>query len=176
MASTGAANPTAVAIGGNAQALGLGSVALGEGALVTALAPNSVALGAGSVADRPNTVSVGTAIAPRQITNVAPATFGTDAVNLDQLTGAIDAVRRQAFAGIAASIALSSPATPTRVGRTAVTAGVGHYGGQTAAGLTFNSLLAGGGDGTTLSVNGGIATGFGSDGQVGARIGIGIEF
>jgi hypothetical protein len=68
------------------------------------------------------------------------------------------------------------PATPTRVGRTAVNLGLGTYGGKTAAGLTFNSLIAGGPNGAAVSVNGGVATGFGSGSEVGARIGIGIEF
>src|SRR5690606_36682913 len=58
------------------------------------LAENSVALGAWSVADRANTVSVGSSVvdptsgvAPfdRQITNVAAGTEDTDAVNLAQL-------------------------------------------------------------------------------------------
>src|SRR3546814_16396454 len=46
---------------------------------------NSVALGANSLADRANTVSVGSAGAERQITNVAAGTEDTDAVNLAQL-------------------------------------------------------------------------------------------
>jgi autotransporter adhesin len=44
-----------------------------------------VALGQGSLADRDNSVSVGSAGAERQITNVAAGTAATDAVNLAQL-------------------------------------------------------------------------------------------
>ncbi len=44
-----------------------------------------VALGQGSIADRVNTVSVGSAGAERQITNVAAGVQGTDAVNVNQL-------------------------------------------------------------------------------------------
>jgi autotransporter adhesin len=82
------ANSTATAtdstaIGAFAQATGVGSTAVGRGA--TASAANSVALGTGSVATRDNTVSVGSAGAERQITNVADATQGTDAVNLRQV-------------------------------------------------------------------------------------------
>lgn len=45
-----------------------------------------MALGSFSVADRANTVSVGSAGAERQITNVAAGTQGTDAVNVNQMT------------------------------------------------------------------------------------------
>src|SRR5690606_37246256 len=48
-------------------------------------AEGSVALGVDSVADRAYTVSVGSAGAERQITNVAAGTEATDAVNLAQL-------------------------------------------------------------------------------------------
>jgi autotransporter adhesin len=47
-----------------------------------------VALGANSVADRANSVSVGSAGAERQITNVAAGTAATDAVNKTQLDSA----------------------------------------------------------------------------------------
>ena len=62
--------------------------AIGNGAKVTDKATNSVAIGAGSVADRPNTVSVGSEGHERVITNVAPgliAKDSTDAVNGGQL-------------------------------------------------------------------------------------------
>lgn len=48
----------------------------------------SVALGRSSVADRANTVSVGSATSQRQIVNVAAGTQDTDAVNLQQLKNA----------------------------------------------------------------------------------------
>lgn len=46
-----------------------------------------MALGAGSVADRENTVSVGSAGNERAITNVMAGTQDTDAVNVQQLKG-----------------------------------------------------------------------------------------
>lgn len=51
-----------------------------------------MALGAGSVADRENTVSVGTGTARRQITNVADGTQDYDAVNVGQLNAQISTV------------------------------------------------------------------------------------
>ncbi|CAB3768756.1 hypothetical protein LMG30113_05809 [Burkholderia paludis] len=93
-----------VALGSGAQATGGNSLALGNGASVATL--GGVALGAGSVADRAagtyvdpisgssftttlGAVSVGASGALRQITNVAPGTQLTDAVNLGQLESAI---------------------------------------------------------------------------------------
>jgi trimeric autotransporter adhesin len=165
-----------IAVGSNAQALGRGSVAIGTDAKTLASAFNSVALGQGSVADQPNTVSVGAPGSERRITNVAPGIAPTDAVNVSQLSTAIAQVRNQAFQGVATAIALSAPATPLHVGRTAVSVGYGTYGGQNAVGLSFNSLIAGGQSGMALSLNGGLATGFASGSEIGARIGIGVEF
>jgi autotransporter adhesin len=56
--------------------------AIGSNANVTA--DNSVALGQGSVADRANTVSVGSAGNERQITNVAAGTALTMIPDVDQ--------------------------------------------------------------------------------------------
>ncbi|WP_336600034.1 YadA family autotransporter adhesin [Paraburkholderia bengalensis] len=94
-ANTVAIGGAALASGANASALGsqatasaAASTALGSGAQATA--SNAVALGPGSVANRANTVSVGSLGNERQITNVADATQGTDAVNLNQMTAAIE--------------------------------------------------------------------------------------
>jgi autotransporter adhesin len=72
----------AVALGESSLALDYGT-ALGQGA--SALAFGSVALGQGSIANRANTVSVGSVGAERQITNVAAGTEATDAANLGQV-------------------------------------------------------------------------------------------
>ncbi|ONY00032.1 beta strand repeat-containing protein, partial [Burkholderia cenocepacia] len=82
-----------VAIGDGAQASGKagdaatyrGVTAIGNNA--TANAASSVALGYLSVADRDNSVSVGSSTLQRQITNVAAGTADTDAVNVSQLKG-----------------------------------------------------------------------------------------
>jgi len=90
----------AVAMGANNTATGQGAVALGDSA--TANIAGSVALGTGSVTTRaagmytdpitgnsfttaPGAISAGTSGSTRQITNVAPGTQSTDAVNLSQL-------------------------------------------------------------------------------------------
>ncbi|MBB3228860.1 autotransporter adhesin [Luteibacter sp. Sphag1AF] len=93
----------ALAAGGGAQAQAVGAVAMGN--LSQATTEGSVALGTGSVANRTGTgvelfsgvaipaqgvVSVGSAGAERQITNVAGGTEDTDAVNVRQLR-AVDA-------------------------------------------------------------------------------------
>ncbi|MEP9328221.1 YadA-like family protein [Paraburkholderia phymatum] len=71
-------------------ATGVDSVVAGPAA--TASANSAVALGADSVADRDNTVSVGSSTAQRQITNMAAGTAATDAVNVSQLTGVTTAI------------------------------------------------------------------------------------
>ncbi|MBB5462266.1 ESPR-type extended signal peptide-containing protein, partial [Paraburkholderia sp. Cpub6] len=109
---------SAIAIGESAKAIGGGALALGEMAVVngdhsaafgpastvsasnsvalgfgsTVTATNSVALGVNSVADRANTVSVGTSTGQRQIVNLAAGTQSTDAVNLSQLGGVVNAL------------------------------------------------------------------------------------
>ena len=82
-AGSQASGNKSTAIGTSAKSGGEQAVAVGNGA--TATATNSVALGANSTATRDNSVSVGAAGSERQITHVAAATQGTDAVNFDQL-------------------------------------------------------------------------------------------
>lgn len=106
------------------------AVALGSGASVTVA--NSVALGAGSTATRgalagytapgltgtqtsAGEVSVGAPGALRQITNVAPGSQPTDAVNLAQVTTAIGATAAAAPLqySTAAAPTIPSPAVPS---------------------------------------------------------------
>ncbi|MFP3556024.1 YadA-like family protein [Paraburkholderia sp. SIMBA_049] len=91
-----------------ASANGADSVAAGPGAVVLSTASGSVALGANSVADRANTVSVGSAGSRRQIVNLAAGTASTDAVNVSQLSGVT-----QALGGGASVKADGSIAQPT---------------------------------------------------------------
>ncbi len=99
----------AVALGNNARAEvgATGSVAIGADSQVTAV--NSVAIGQGATAtrgaqlqytalsiagpvDSAGEFSVGAPGAERQITNVAPGSAPTDAVNVAQLQGAVDRI------------------------------------------------------------------------------------
>nr|WP_256859600.1 YadA-like family protein [Burkholderia cenocepacia] len=120
----------ALAVGNNnAQAIGDGSIALGNaanvragstnaiamgtganvargvegamalGANTTAGAANSVALGANAFSNRANSVSVGRAGAERRVVNVAAGTQATDAVNVSQLKGVTDALGGGAAVG-----------------------------------------------------------------------------
>ncbi|WP_369040353.1 ESPR-type extended signal peptide-containing protein [Stenotrophomonas maltophilia] len=99
--NAGASGTNAIAVGNgakgnseNAIAMGMlsdvnaaatNSIAIGRVATVTAAGINSVALGAGSVADRINSISVGSTTQQRQIINVAAGTADTDAVNFGQM-------------------------------------------------------------------------------------------
>ena len=84
--SASASATRTVALGRDANASKSYATALGASS--TASSDSSVALGQGSVANRGSAVSVGSAGAERQITNVAAATQGTDAVNYAQLQAA----------------------------------------------------------------------------------------
>jgi autotransporter adhesin len=127
------ADPT-TAVGSNAVASASNAVALGANAVANA--SNSVALGQGSVADRANSVSIGSSQQLRQLTNLAPGTMGTDAVNLDQLTGAIGGLQKRLKTDIdrmgATALAASQIAMPAAPGKTTIGLGVGSSGGQEA--------------------------------------------
>lgn len=114
--------------GGSDSFISTGNTAVGYGA--AAMAGNSVAIGAFSVADRANTVSVGQPGYERQITNVAPGVYDTDAVNMSQLRNVGDRVNRVGAMAIAfSSLAPMSydPQEPTQI-----SAGIGTYDGSTA--------------------------------------------
>ncbi|WP_455776950.1 beta strand repeat-containing protein, partial [Burkholderia stabilis] len=170
--------------------------ALGSNASVTA--DNAVALGAGSVADRANSVSVGSAGNERTITNVAAGTAPTDAANTQQVNDAlksansytdssvgalsnsmnqrfddtnraINQVAKNAYAGIAAAMAMPNM-TPSGPGKTVVAAGGATYkgGSAVAAGATYRSR-----NGNWL-VNGAVSVT--STGDAGVRAQVGYEF
>ncbi|WP_080422329.1 YadA family autotransporter adhesin [Burkholderia ubonensis] len=89
-ASVGASssNSTAIGMGASVGENAWSSIAIGQGARVNDLAFNAVALGQGSVADRADTISIGSAGHERWITNVRPGYRDTDAVNVAQLRAA----------------------------------------------------------------------------------------
>lgn len=184
-------NSTAAGLG--ADASGENSTALGTDSSATG--SNSVALGHGSVADRDNSVSMGFVGNERQVTNVAAATAATDAVNLgqvnnllaqgmaqtmqqandytdqrfDQAAHAINSVARNAYAGIAAAMAMPNM-TPSGHGRTIVAAGAGNYknGSAVAAGATYRSQNSKWLMNAAVSVT--------STGDAGVRAQVGYEF
>jgi autotransporter adhesin len=106
-------------------------------------------LGQGSTANRDNSVSVGNAAngLTRQITNVAPATHGTDAANLNQLNQVaqkLDQVTQntldqaQKYAAQATANALAQATPQLMPGQSnALAAKVGYYGGESAIGLSY---------------------------------------
>ncbi|WP_415751179.1 beta strand repeat-containing protein [Burkholderia cenocepacia] len=84
--------------------LATNSIAIGRAANVTSVAQNSVALGSNSVADRLNSISVGSNGQQRQIIYVARGTANTDAVNVSQLKDAMAAFGGDAAVGADGSI------------------------------------------------------------------------
>ncbi|AZE50352.1 hypothetical protein C4K04_4697 [Pseudomonas chlororaphis] len=143
-----ASGNNSAALGTNAQATGANAVAIGTGARATA--NNSTALGTNSVTNRENSVSVGAVGSERQITNVAAATQGTDAVNFDQLTKSVfnaNAYTDQRFselkhdlkeqddtlsAGIAGAMAMASLPQPYSPSASMTSIGAANYRGQSA--------------------------------------------
>lgn len=126
----------AVAVGANANAAGRDSVALGY--LATANGVNSVALGSGSEANRDNSVSVGNAATglTRQITNVAPGTKGTDAVNVNQLEAVASSLRKQINATGAMAAAMSNIQLPPGYSK-GLGVAIGSQRGQSALAIGF---------------------------------------
>ncbi|MEG6586672.1 YadA C-terminal domain-containing protein [Dendrosporobacter sp. 1207_IL3150] len=152
---------TALGAGATATA-GVGSTALG--AYSYAYAPGSVALGAGSIADRPDTVSVGHPGYERQITNVAPGYYDTDAVNMSQLRSLDSKVERVGAMAFALSALAPMPYDPKDP--TQYSAGIGTYNGEGAIALgvyhyskptvMYNAAIAMSGDGWEKSARAGI--------------------
>ncbi|UJH76246.1 YadA-like family protein (plasmid) [Burkholderia cenocepacia] len=105
--NTARANATdSMAFGTTAQVdpLATNGIAIGRQASVTSVAQNSVALGASSVADRLNSISVGSTGQQRQIIYVSKGTADTDAVNVSQLKDAVAGFGGQASVGADGSI------------------------------------------------------------------------
>lgn len=127
-------------------------IAIGRQTQVTAA--GAVALGAGSIADRANTVSVGSAGNERQITNVADGVAPTDAVNRRQLDAQLSGWSRDIDQRIGAqgqrintvgalSAALSMATPDARVsGANQFSMGVGHYQDQQALSVGYSRLVS----------------------------------
>lgn len=158
--TTTAKGNNSIAIGSGANANGNNSVAVGQGSHATgnettALGQGAVASGAGSVAlgsnsndgGRANVVSVGAAGAERQISNVAPGTQGTDAVNVNQLKQfggdlqiQIDATRHEANAGTAGAMAMAGMPQAYLPGKSMVAVGAASFRGESALALGMSHI------------------------------------
>lgn len=128
-----------------------------------------------------NTVSVGCSTTSyfQRITNVADGTAAHDGVNVEQLTSALSSVTvnvsaldKQLSAGIAESGALDI-LTPSAPGKTTFRASWGNYNGENAFGGTIAHSFN---FNTPIVVDAGVAVGTGSQTDVLARAGIGVEF
>ena len=175
-----ATGQNATAAGSAALATGQNATALGYAATVSG--SNSVSLGAKSDDEgRSNVVSVGATGAERQVSNVAPGTQGTDAVNVNQLnTGLgnvatqlrneLKGVSKDANAGAAAAIAMANMPQAFTPGKSMVAAGAGYYEGQTAVSIGVSKLS---GDGRWVIKFSGSAN---TRGKVGVGAGAGFQW
>jgi autotransporter adhesin len=123
-------------------------------------------------------VSVGVAGGERQITNVAPGTAGTDAVNVNQLNATalglqnqINDNRVEARRGIAVALAANGFTTPVRAGGTTVGVTGGFYRGESAVGFNIAHRFAGW---PALVGYGSVSTA--GSGDVGGKVGASFEF
>jgi len=141
-----------------------------------------------AVSSTAGAVSVGSTGNERQITNVAGGTADTDAVNVRQLDAAmtqssqyfsnqfynlrseIDKVDKDASAGSAASMAMASMPQSVLPGKAMLTAGVGHYEGQSAVAVGVSNFSENGR--WVVNFNGSANT----RGKVGAGVGVGIHW
>jgi autotransporter adhesin len=152
-----------------------------------ALGRNSAALGPGSVADRDNTVSIGTPGAERQLANVAPGTAPTDATNVGQVASmveknsrgdrsytddrvnALDARNQKQMAGVGAMAMAASALVPNAraEGKTSLSAAVGTYGGESAIAAGVNYYIS-----NQLLVNAKLALATAGPAKAGASVGL----
>ena len=110
---------------------------------VTNTGVNSVAIGANSVANRANTVSVGSAGNERIIANVADGVAPTDAANMRQLQSVanmVGEVKKDAMAGTASAMAIGNLPQATIPGKGMMAIGAGYYKGQTATALGVSKM------------------------------------
>ncbi|WP_298628090.1 YadA-like family protein [uncultured Legionella sp.] len=158
-----------LASGYGAQALGTQSTALGNKAVATGV--NSVALGYNSDDQgRNNVVSIGSPGSERQITNVAPGTQGTDAVNLNQLNQATRTTRNEARSGIASALAFASLPQAFIPGKFLISGGYGNFQGESGFSMGASKAFA---DGNAIVKLGGTVSG---RGDAGGSVGLGFHF
>jgi len=181
-----ASGKNSVAGGAAATATAKSSTALGTNAHATH--ENSVALGTNSVTERENSVSVGSVGNERQVTNVAAATRGTDAVNLTQLNRSMAEAGnytdrrfnqlqddmskqdRRLSAGIASAMAMASLPQPYTPGASMISLGGASYRGQSGISFGLSHLSDDGRWVTKAQLNNN------SQNNVGWGVGVGYQF
>uniref|UniRef100_UPI002603CF76 YadA family autotransporter adhesin n=1 Tax=uncultured Cedecea sp. TaxID=988762 RepID=UPI002603CF76 len=181
-----ASGKNSVAGGAAATATAKSSTALGTNAHATH--ENSVALGTNSVTERDNSVSVGSVGNERQVTNVAAATRGTDAVNLtqlnrsmaeaanytdrrfNQLQDSMNQQDRRLSAGIASAMAMASLPQPYSPGANMISLGGASYRGQSGISFGLSHLSEDGRWVTKAQLNNN------TQNNVGWGIGVGYQF
>jgi trimeric autotransporter adhesin len=185
-----ASGTDSMAAGAGAISSGANSVAIGTQA--QAQASSSVALGYASVTDRPNTISVGSVGAERQITHVADGIAPTDAVNLRQLQGGMGQavslaneytdlrfsqlnaglrdLRRDAEGGTAASMAMAGIPQFSEAGSSMLGFGMSSWQGEHAVAMGLSKVS----DNGRLIIKASAA--YNSRNQGGANAGFGIAF
>ncbi|TCT13932.1 autotransporter adhesin, partial [Bibersteinia trehalosi] len=121
---------------------------------------NGVKLSVNTAEDGVKELSVGTIDAPTRITNVAPGQNGTDAVNVNQLKGAIgnvnnhiNKVDKNLRAGIAGATATAGLYHATLPGKSMVSAGAGTFKGESALAVGYSRLSDNGKIGVKFSLN-----------------------
>ncbi|EHP44158.1 hypothetical protein OR16_04242 [Cupriavidus basilensis OR16] len=165
------------AMGANAQTYVDNRVAVNNtGNLPAPVAPgsNSVALGPGSVADRPNSVSVGSAGNARQITNVAAGTAPTDAANVGQLNALSDRTQRMVGAVGAMGAAMAAMQPNARAeGPLSISVGAGTNGGIAALAAGINYYAS---NRVLLNLKASTAIGAGLSASQTVSVGVGATF
>lgn len=143
----------AVGANANVDAAARYGVALGRNAQVTETGINAVAIGQGTVANRADSVSVGTVGGERQIVNVRAATIDTDAVNLAQLKASAGSTAAALGGGASVDANGNVTAPSYNVGGSAhsnVGAALANLDGRTAANTTALDTLASTVDGAVM--------------------------
>lgn len=179
-------------------AVAAGDLSVAVGANATAVGENSVALGAGTVATRDDSVSVGGRVitdvaegtAPTDAVNVqqleerlnaaiaAVPVFDGAALEqrVDDLSSRVDhveskikQVEKTASAGVAIAMAMSQPVALTADKPSALTAGIGHFNGQTAVGVAMTAAVR-------ANVVTSFGAGFSNGGKAALRAGVSFSF
>ncbi|MCC5846523.1 MAG: YadA-like family protein [Verrucomicrobia bacterium] len=110
----------------------------------------------------------------RNLINENRALIEQNAAAIQRLDRRVSDVEGKAYSGVAAALSLAPIVPPMDEGQTAVMAGVGHYEGESAVGVTVTHRLNGGEGKRNVYVNGGVSVT--TENTVGTRAMIGVVF